>query len=198
MIRIEGFRRALKSAIDGPSTKDVRWTSNNHDFNVKKVKITKTQAGLEIDGTDGKHISHRKRFRPDDQVFYKCNVAKDGTVSDLEINITSTADILKEWFETAGKIAAVVSAILGGASQLKEDDASDPFDDAQPTPASLELLDGDWEGDVEMMIANIVSFAVAAEMPEVTRAAGVDVAVPPIVFTDLQRFQLFRQRLNDG
>ena len=46
MVRMEGFRRALKAALDGPDIKDVEWTTFGHDFNVKKVKVTKTSDGM--------------------------------------------------------------------------------------------------------------------------------------------------------
>jgi hypothetical protein len=160
MVKSDGFRRALKAAVDGPDLKNVEWTSFGHDFNVKKVVVTKTANGLTIDGSDGHHISHRKSFRPDDQIFYKCRVTPQGKVEDLEINIKTTAAILKEWFETAGEIISVVALIASAGK-------ADQIDNAEPTPASVELLDGDWESDVDFMIANIISYVTAREMPEV-------------------------------
>lgn len=159
MVKMEGFRRALKAAIEGPSIKDVEWTSDGHDFNVKKIKVSKTNGILTINGGDGHHISHRLRFRPDDQVFYSCKVNQNGQVEDLEINVKSSTDILKEWFETAGTIIGVIGAIVGAGK-------SDSIDDAEPTPSSIELLDGDWKSDAEFLIANIITYAAMKHMPE--------------------------------
>lgn len=171
MVNREGFRKALKAALDGPELKDVEWTTFGHDFNVKQVRVTKTSDGLLIDGGDGRHISHRKRFRPDDQVFYKCRITEEGEVKDLEVNIKSTADILKEWFKTAGEIIAIVGAIVGAGK-------ADEFGDVEPIPSSLELLDGDWEGDVEFLIANIIAVATARNMPKLAEKKS-----PKPVFT---------------
>lgn len=161
-VNLKGFRKALSAALDGPNVKDVEWTKFGHDFNVKKVEITKTSDGLFIGGSKDHHISRRKRWRPDDQVFYNCQVTKDGEVKDLEISIKSSTDILKEWFKTAGEIVAIVIAIIGA---LKSDDLGA----AEPTPSSLALLDGDWEGDAEFLIANIIAFATARHLPELAK-----------------------------
>jgi hypothetical protein len=159
MVKMEGFKRALRAAIEGPSTKDVEWTSNGHDFNVKKIEVSKSNGILTINGGEGHHISHRLGFRPDDQVFYSCKVNQNGQVENLEINVKSSTDILKEWFETAGTIIGVIGAIVGAAK-------SDSIDDAEPTPSSIELLDGDWKSDAEFMIANIITYAAIKHMPE--------------------------------
>ncbi|MBW3579167.1 MAG: hypothetical protein KY462_15820 [Actinobacteria bacterium] len=159
MINREGFQKAMKAALDGPELKDVEWTKFGHDFNVKKISVSKTSDGLKIDGGDGRHLSHRKRFRPDDQCFYTCRVTKDGEVEDLEINIKSTMDILKEWFETAGEILAIVGLII----TMGKEDTVTKF---EPVPSSLELLDGDWESDAEFLIANIIAYATARHLPE--------------------------------
>jgi hypothetical protein len=42
MVKTDGFRRALKAAVDGPELRDVEWTSHGHDFNVKKAVVEKT------------------------------------------------------------------------------------------------------------------------------------------------------------
>lgn len=170
MIKLDGFRRALKAALDGPEVKDVEWTKFGHDFNVKKAAIKKTANGLSIDGTDGHHISHRLKWRPDDQIYYKCRVTPQGKVEDLEVNIKSSLDILKEWLKTAGEVIGIV----GGLIALSKSDAAGNVDleKAEPTPASEELLDGDWKSDVEFLIANIINYAVAREMPEVANKPG--------------------------
>ncbi len=178
MIKQENFRRALKAALDGPQAKDVEWTSNGHDFNVKKAHISKVAGELLIDGTDGHHLSHRLRFRPDDQLFYKCRVAPSGDVRSLEINVKSSVDILKDWFETAGKIAAVAGTILGAGQQATGDGTGKAdkvdLDKATPTPSSIELLDGDWRSDAEFLIANIITYATLREFPELaTRPAPI-------------------------
>ncbi|MFW5634958.1 MAG: hypothetical protein ACOCYR_08720 [Erythrobacter sp.] len=199
MINIKEFRRALKAAIEGPEVKKVSW-GGRHEFNVKKVRISKTADGLLIDGEDGRHISRHRTWRPDDQVYYTCKVRKDGTVADLRISIKSSEDILKEWFETAGKIAALVLVILQSTQKAKEDGVNDPLEQAEPTSTSLELLDGDWEGDAEMLIANIIAYAVANEMPEVAegripqRGPRPSDAMPnPVIpYADLTRFRNFR------
>ncbi|ERN41566.1 hypothetical protein KR51_00017840 [Rubidibacter lacunae KORDI 51-2] len=166
MIIQNNFRKALKAALDGPELKDVEWTKNGHDFNVKKARITKTSSGLIVDGTDGHHISHRLRFRPDDQLFYKCKVSATGDVSDLEINVKSSIDTLSDWFETAGKIIAIAGSVFGVAG--KADKVN--LNTVEPTPSSVELLDGDWRSDAEFLIANIITYAALREFPEMGKA----------------------------
>lgn len=167
MINHIDFRRALKAALVGPSIKDVEWTKNGHDFNIKKVSIKETDEGLVIDGKDGKHISHRRSYLPDDQVYFYCIVGKDGKIKELDVNIKSTADVLKEWFKTAGEIISVIVAISTAA---KSDSTSAiDFETVEPTPSSIEMLDGDWESDVNFMIANIITYATLMHYPELAK-----------------------------
>ncbi len=169
MINTIDFRRALKAALVGPSIKDVQWTKNGHDFNIKKVSIEKTADGIIIDGKKGRHISHRKSFRPDDQVYFHCIVGKDGKVKDLDINIKSTTDVLKEWFDTAGDIISVIVAIGQLASAAKADEGGLDFNKVEPTPSSISMLDGDWESDVDFMIANIITYAAMIHLPSLAK-----------------------------
>lgn len=155
-IKIDGFRRAMKAALDGPSIKDVEWSSFGHDFNVKKVLVTRTSNGITIDGTDGHHISHRLKYRPDDQFYYKCRVTKDGKVEGLEVNIKTSWDVLEEWFKTGGEILSVIG-LIAKADQVSALD---------PTPSSIELMDGKWKGDAEFLVANIIARVAEREMPE--------------------------------
>lgn len=173
-VKLDGFRRALDAALNGPSIKDVEWTTFGHDFNVKKVEITRSgDGGLVIDGTEGKHISHRLRFRPDDQVFYKCRVTPAGKVEDLEINIRSSLDVLTEWFKAIRDLAALIAVIVAKADQAGGGAAAAPM----PAASTEEMLDGDWKGDAEFMIANVIAHAVAREMPEVKDRAPFDAGI---------------------
>jgi hypothetical protein len=188
-VNIEGFRRAMKAAMDGPELKDVEWSSYGHDFNVKKVAVKKTDDGIEINGGDGHHISHRLRWRPDDQVHFQCRVTRDGKVEGLEVNVKTSWDTLKEWFETAGKIIGVAAMVAGKL------DASGSLD---PTPSSTEhLLDGSWKGDVEFLIANIITAVAIREMPDLGKVSVPDFSFMTAVVHPkiLARFHEARGRL---
>lgn len=172
MINHIDFRSALKAALVGPSIKNVEWTKNGHDFNIKKVSIKETDEGLVIDGKDGKHISHRRSYLPDDQVYFYCIVDKDGKIKELDVNIKSTAEVLKEWFKTAGEIISVIVVIATAAKadSAKADSSSAiDFDTVEPTPSSIVMLDGDWESDVNFMIANIITYATLMHYPELAK-----------------------------
>lgn len=189
-VNIEGFRRAMQAALDGPSIKDVEWSSFGHDFNVKKVAIKKTSDGIEINGNEGHHISHRLRWRPDDQMYYSCKVTREGKVEDLKVNIKTSWETLGSWFETAGKIIGVAAIIAGKADQTTA---------LEPTPSSIELLDGGWEGDAEFLIANIISVAAVRAMPEIGKIPAPDFSRMTMVVnpTIVARFHDRRRQLAD-
>jgi len=185
-VKIEGFRRAMQAALEGPDIKDVEWSSFGHDFNVKRVVVKKTASGVEIDGSEGHHISRRRRWRPDDQMYFSCKVTREGKVEDLNVSIKTSWDTLKAWFETAGKILGVAAAIAGKVDEAEVLD---------PTPSSIELLDGTWEGDAEFLIANIIAVSALRAMPEIGQISVPDfsrmsvVVNPTIVasFHDIRR-----------
>lgn len=187
-VNIEGFRRAMKAAMDGPELKDVEWSSHDHHFNVKKVAVKKTDDGIEINGRDGHHISHRLAWRPDDQVYFQCRVTKDGKVEGLEVNVKTSWDTLKEWFETAGKIIGVAAMVAGKL------DASGSH---EPTPSSADLMDGSWKGDVEFLIANIITAVAIREMPDLGKVSVPDFSFMTSVVNPkiLTRFHEARARL---
>ncbi|HET6395294.1 MAG TPA: hypothetical protein VFF91_00465 [Pseudoxanthomonas sp.] len=93
---------------------------------------------------------------------------------------------MKAWFETAGKILGVAAAIAGKVDEAEVLD---------PTPSSIELLDGTWEGDAEFLIANIIAVSVLRAMPEIGQISVPDfsrmsvVVNPTIVasFHDIRR-----------
>lgn len=192
-VKLDGFRAAMRAALEGPEKKDVEWTKFGHDFNVKKVDVKRNGDTIEIDGQDGHHISHRLRFRPDDQVFYKCRVKSDGTVENLEVNIKSSLDVIKQWFEIVGKLADILS---------KDDGKSDSFDTITPAPGTEELIDGEWRGDAEFLIANIIAFAAAREFPNLKN--GLPRELDFLVRTDavnpdiIARFQRRKEELEES
>jgi len=49
-VKLDGFRAAMRAALDGPEKKDVEWTKFGHDFNVKKVDVKRNGDTIEIDG----------------------------------------------------------------------------------------------------------------------------------------------------
>lgn len=186
--KINGFRRAMAAALDGPSIKDVEWSSFGHDFNVKKVAVTRTSDGVTIDGGDGRHISHRLPWRPDDQIYYKCRVTRDGKVEGLEMNIKTSWETLQEWFGTAGDILGVAALVAGKADQASM---------REPTPSSIELMDGSWKGDAEFLIANIITAAALREMPELGKVEVPDFSFMTAIVNPsiMARFHEARTRL---
>lgn len=167
-VKTKGFERAMRAALDGPDIKDVEWSRHGHDFNVKRVVVRNVARGIEIDGSDGHHISHRLAFRPDDQVYYKCTVTRDGKVENLEINVKTSWDTLKEWFADGLKILGAAAAIAAKA------DGPAAF---EPVPASTALLDGSWKGDAAFLIANVISAATLRAMPELGKATLPDISL---------------------
>lgn len=178
-VKVEGFRKALKAALNGPELKDVEWSKDGHDFNVKQVVVKQEGDGLKIDGSEGHHISHRLRFRPDDQVFYTCRVTKEGKVEDLQVNVKSSFDTLEEWVEKAGPLLALLGGVVSGAADTVS--VGPNLANADPVEESLKLLDGSWKGDANFLIANVISYATAIHLPK-AKESGISARVNPVLF----------------
>ncbi len=157
------FEKAMRAALFGPEVKELRL--DEHEFNVKRVRVARASGGVLIDGQSGRHISHHLSFRPDDQVFYRAFVTDFGTVQDIQVNVKTSGQTLKEWANVAKK----VWDFLQLAKEARDNGKGDMVIKTVPKPAlgTDAFLDGSWRGEANFMIANTIVLAASRELPGV-------------------------------
>jgi hypothetical protein len=163
------FERAMKAALQGPQVKELKLAK--HEFNVKPIRVETVQNGIKIFGDDGHHISHCLAWRADDQVYYSCQVTKEGKIKDLEVSIKTSIEIMQEWVKKIGAIVTLFAS-ASGESGDKADSNAKMIADKKPIRGTEDLMDGSWEGEANFLIANIIVYAAAKHLP------GVEVEIP--------------------
>lgn len=145
-VNVKNLNAAVAAALHGPEHKKIKIA--RHEFNVKPVKITRTNGDVVIDGGKGHHISHAISMSPDDQVEYKAVRHPDGT---YEIDPT----YLGRWETWASEIVTIlktVTTIITTVGAVLK--ANGQVDDAVMSKTA-ELLDGSWKGEAKFLIAQI-------------------------------------------
>ena len=96
-----GLNEAVHAAIHGPERQDI--DIRGHGFNVKPITRQDVNGVLHAWG----QISHKLKFRPDDQVFFHLQ-KKDGMMQivDRELNRGG-------WQKLAGPASSVIAAYFG-------------------------------------------------------------------------------------
>lgn len=131
-----GLKEALKAALKGPQDKGIKLY--DHGFNVKPVERIKDGDKLTVSG----HMSHKLRWRPDDQIYYIIRKEK-GVIKKVEIkfNRGGLAPI-------AAPFVSALGAYLGGVTV--------PPDEVEKVGRKLgALVDGKWETACQILIAEI-------------------------------------------
>jgi hypothetical protein len=148
--------RAMKAALEGPPIKGI--SIAEHGFNVKPIVITRFDGGVEVYGGEGHHISHRLKWRPDDQVYYKFKKYYGQPVSpdDIEIDIKKRGfRVLIQWAIEAIKIALEILEIWKKTDSLGRNYNALTIEEKQ---RDLEkLLNGTWEGSAMFIILNVAA-----------------------------------------
>lgn len=153
----DNFEKAMKAALKGPEVKKIKF--DDHEFNVKPVKITGNRAtGTVVKG----QFSHHLSFRDDDQVYFEFNlvagqkitidqvkVEVDGSFMNKIIGdvVSSLWDALKDWLTKKGEEKLDFSTQK--LATRPEEATEQIFQDAKS------LLDGSWLGEAKFMIVNI-------------------------------------------
>jgi hypothetical protein len=70
---------AIHAALKGPEKKKIKVA--RHEWNVKKIDITRDGGVLVVDGRSGHHISHHRAWVPDDQIYFGFAIGQDGSSS---------------------------------------------------------------------------------------------------------------------
>jgi len=132
---------AMKAALAGPEKKKLKLGS--HEFNIKPVRVTRSNGSIHVSGQKGHQISHHLTMRADDQVYYSFDKNGD-VVSNLKVEIEKGGTL---------KTLRDVGAIILAAKELYDLTAgkSDAATDAEA------LLDGSWEGEAKFIIANVAA-----------------------------------------
>lgn len=146
-VNMKDFEKAMTAALKGPEQKKLK--IEKHEFNVKPVKITREGNKIIVSGEDGHQISHRLRFRPDDQVFYAFE-KEGGIVRDLEVEIKEGGLIA-----LVKKTKKVIEIALEVIEILKKEGKSDEVVSEAGFQETKRLLDGTWQGEANFLIANI-------------------------------------------
>lgn len=186
-VNLDGFRNALKAAILGPDKENIKWTSEKYTFNIEKTNIKRTATGIEVDGSNGEHISHRRTWRPDDRIYYRIEISNDGSI-DIDMNKKSSWSILAGWFRKVAGVLLMVSQAYDAMTQPEKGELGEARKElrqeldtgrassvsreaflAKATPSmwSENLLDDDWESQVEFLIANIAHYVALLYLPDI-------------------------------
>lgn len=160
------LEKALKSIIQGPSKKKIKIAK--HGFNVKKVDVVRKNNRILVNGNKGHHLSHRLKFRPDDQIFYEFEVDALGRIQNAEIKISKGSDKLLGWLKKAKEILEFIDEVN---KQFDDEPGATGKADSKDDAAALvrkaaagraeELLDGSWRGEAMFIIANVMLMFVA-------------------------------------
>ncbi|MFK8054284.1 MAG: hypothetical protein AB8F65_15050 [Woeseiaceae bacterium] len=189
-VRTKGLNKALKAAIHGPSKKKIKWYK--HPFNVKAVQVKRKGRRIFVNGNKGHHLSHRLKWRPDNQIFFEFEISPTGQIENLEVKISKGSDKLIGWIKQGLKIADFVKDIFnkldeGGVdAQMagKADGAAGDIGAIVKKAAAgraSDLLDGSWRGDAMFMIASVALMYIAEQaLVARSNAAGGFAARPRI------------------
>ncbi len=155
-VRMKDFEKAMTAALDGPSKKKIK--IEKHNFNVDMANITRVGNKIVVVGNaDGKNISHRLKFRPDDQVDYAFEVV-GGQVKNLDIRVRKGSDKTIKLIKKVVKVIKLALEVKESIDQQQKADGAVVANDAANDAAFQEtkrLLDGSWRGEARFMIANI-------------------------------------------
>lgn len=157
--------KALNATFNGPKKSKVK--IGKHEFNFKKVEITREKGRIFVNGNKGHQISHHLRFRPDDQIFYEFEISRLGKVENIEIKISKGSDKLRGWVKKAKEILEFISAVKemsdgGGNAKADGGDGDVGKLVRQVAAGKAEaLLDGGWRSEALFVIANVMLMLIA-------------------------------------
>ncbi|QEG34242.1 hypothetical protein [Bythopirellula goksoeyrii] len=123
---------AAQHAINGPEVKKIKVM--NHEFNIKKARVVRTDNSTTITG----QISHHLSFRDDDQVYYTISKS-NGRVTSIEIKI-DRGGLAPYASQVAGKLLGVKILEEKIESTIRELGRS---------------YDGNWESAADAIVATI-------------------------------------------
>ena len=130
------LNKAMKKAIQGKGNEHVKIF--DHDFNVKKASIKKVGSKTFITG----QISHRLRWRPDDQLYYTI-VKENGVIKEIKYSVNRGG--------LSGLAAPFVSALGTYYTGVPI-----PPDKIESFGRSLgKFVEGDWEKVAQFIVTNI-------------------------------------------
>lgn len=167
------MERAMSAVFGKKEIKKLKF--NGHGFNVKPAKFTKSGGKLTIKG----RISHRLRFRPDDQVDYTLVVNADGSFGEVTVKVKKhwlNKALSRAWKEIKKLIKEEIEKELGGGvtgmntSALKKLSAAKQVEALEKALATVEkeIGTGGWQKEAAKIIANIMVRA------EASRSGGQD------------------------
>jgi hypothetical protein len=139
--------RLLKSAFDGPTARRVRFA--RFAFTMRQAVVGKVPDEVVIETGRDRYITcHRLPLAV--RLRYRCAVASDGHVSELQVSDLEVGRALEGWLAQMGGLVEVAG--------YRSVEQSTWF---WPSEQTLDLLDlGGWRGEAAFLIANLLLIAV--------------------------------------
>lgn len=149
----EKMERAMKAVFGKKQVKKLK--IKGHEFNVKPAKFQTSGKKFIIKG----QISHRLRWRDDDQVYYTIEMDMSGRITDLQIKVkkSKVQSVLKAGWK-------VVKEILRKKAEEKWGNTSQKLsfsDELKAREEAIKLAEkkigtGGWEKAAACIIANVM------------------------------------------
>jgi len=119
----DAFTKAMTAAIWGPPVEEV--SIQAHGFNVKRVQVGESEENkLLIDGSEGFHLSHRRKNAKDDQLYYKVTIDKRGELPPhVELNVVNGGVLV-----TVAPVLKFISDLVELLKNITEDKDKDKKD----------------------------------------------------------------------